>query len=99
VIAVLVSAAAGALLGFAFFGALWLTVRRLPDSRAPAAWMVLAYLGRLALLIGGLLLIARGDARRLLGALAGIFLARSLVVRRVMAPAAAAAPDGGAGAG
>ena len=52
--------------------------------------MGVAYVARLALLVGGLVLIGAGDWRPLLAALAGIIAARTLIVRRVLPPGSAA---------
>ena len=75
--------AAGAALGVAFFGGLWLTVRKARQSRRPALLLAGSFVLRMALLLGGLYLIGAHDWRRLLAAAAGIALARTILVRRL----------------
>jgi len=82
---------AGAALGAAYFGALWATLSRLPGSARPLRLAGLSLLLRLALLAGGLILIAGGDAGRMIAGLLGVLLARDLLARRI------AARPGGAG--
>ena len=83
IVALLVSALAGAALGGVFFGLLWATVRRLPDSRSPVLLLGLSYLLRLAILLGGLWLIMAGDWWRLVAALVGVVAIRSYLLRRI----------------
>lgn len=77
------AAVAGAVLGAAYFGILWATVRRLPDARRPGLLALASFALRLALLTGGLLLIMDGSWERLLAALAGVVAARTLMIRRI----------------
>lgn len=72
---------AGILLGAAFFGGLWLTVRRLPDSPAPALLALGSLLLRMTVLLAGLFLLMQGSWERLLAALAGILAARFILTR------------------
>jgi F1F0 ATPase subunit 2 len=78
---------AGALIGTAFFGGLWWTVRRGLSSRHPALLFLGSLLLRTALALAGIYLVTRGDMRRLLACLLGFFLARILVTRLARAPA------------
>lgn len=82
---IVTSAIAGAALGSLFFGLLWLTVRRLPTARRPALLAGVSYPARLVLLAGGLWLISAGDPVRLLAALLGLLVVRSVFLRRVAA--------------
>ncbi|HEY5633894.1 MAG TPA: ATP synthase subunit I [Burkholderiaceae bacterium] len=76
--------AAGLALGALYFGALWQTLARLPGARSPGLLMAASLLGRIAVLLAGLLLLARWGGWLALGcALAGIVVARTLVLRRV----------------
>lgn len=77
------AAACGGLLGGAYFGGLWLTLRRAPASRHPALLMLASLLLRLAGVGFGLYWLANGDWRRYLAAVAGILLARWLWIRRI----------------
>lgn len=75
--------AGGVVLGLVYFGILWAVVRRLPDSRHPALLAGGSLLARLGLLAAGLLLVMDGSWIRLLAALAGLMVARWLLVRRI----------------
>lgn len=83
VMMIVTSALAGAALGWLFFGLLWLTVRLLPTARRPALLAGVSYPARLVLLAGGLWWISAGDPVRLLAALLGLLVARSVFLRRV----------------
>jgi F1F0 ATPase subunit 2 len=74
--------AAGALLGWAYFVALWASVSRL-QQRPAGAWFAAALLARLAVATTLLALVGRwGGAPALLGALAGFIVVRVLMLRR-----------------
>lgn len=78
-------ALAGVVLGVVFFLGLWATVTRVSRRQVAAAWLAASFVVRLALMGGGLYLVARGGLWHLLGALVGILLARPLVTRLVVA--------------
>lgn len=79
-------AAAGAALGFAYFGGLWLTMRALPTSRQPALLVFASYFGRLFMASATLLAIALiGGWRPLLAALGG-FLTIKVVLAWKLGP-------------
>lgn len=71
--------AAGAALGFFYFGALWLTVKRLPHAARPAAG---SFVLRNAAALLGFYHIMEGRWERLLASLAGFLAMRSVLVRR-----------------
>lgn len=74
----------GVLLGGGYFGALWLTLRRLPFYRRSAMLIILSLAARLTLLLVGFYLILKvGNWVHLLAALTGFVLARSLLARRL----------------
>ena len=73
----------GAVLGSAFFGALWWTVRGLPASERATRRMVSSFVIRLGLLAVGLALVARLGPLEILAALAGLLAARSLLIRSI----------------
>lgn len=80
-IAVAAGLAAGLLLGAVFFGGLWWTVRNgLTSARAPL-WFAASYALRIALLAGGLYLVAHEHPVRALAAGAGVLFARAIIVR------------------
>ncbi|MHB1391150.1 MAG: N-ATPase subunit AtpR [Thermoleophilia bacterium] len=70
-------------LGAVYFGGLWHTLRRLPDSRRPGLLVFSSYFGRIALCVAGFFLVGRGGHwERMLIALAGLLAARFFLVRR-----------------
>jgi F1F0 ATPase subunit 2 len=81
-----VSAVIGVALGTAYFYALWLTVTKIRTARRPALVMLTSATLRLAVLFAGLYLIVQGGHwERLLGAVAGIVLARVVLTRALPA--------------
>ncbi len=81
VLKLLVVFAAGVLLGVVFFGGLWWTIQRGIASPRPALWFFGGYLVRMGFLLTALYYLSGGAWIRLLILGAGIFLARSLVLR------------------
>lgn len=74
----------GATLGGLYFGALWLTLRRLTHSRRPAVLLMLSLSVRLAVLLTGFYWILEGGHWDcLLAALIGFILVRILLTRRL----------------
>lgn len=74
----------GVALGAAYFGALWLAVRRIPTARSPAVLVLGSYLGRLALAVLGFYAVVRlGGGGSLLAALVGFLVVRHLLIQRV----------------
>lgn len=75
---------AGVGLGGLFFGALWLTVRRLPFASGPVLLAGGSYLVRLCGLGIGLYVVVRvGGAVSLLSALLGVLAARQVMIGRI----------------
>ena len=73
----LLSLAAGGLIGAVFFAGLWLTTRQVLRSRHPALLTLASFLGRSLFAAGGFYLIARqGDWREVVAAAAGFLAAR-----------------------
>lgn len=79
----LLAAAAGAVLGLAYLGALWLTVRHLGDVAHPALLALASLVARMALLVTGFYVLVGGGASRLLAGLAGFLVVRTVLVRRM----------------
>lgn len=78
----LLAAVSGCVLGLAYFGGLWWTVRRLPQARRPLLLYVGSMLLRGTLLLVILLWIALyREAAHLLACLAGMIAARLMAVR------------------
>jgi len=81
---------AGGGLGAFYFGALWLTVRRIPRVSRPGLLVFVSYLARLGVLVAGMYGVVRiGGAPALLAALVALLAVRHLAVRRI-----ATGPDG-----
>jgi F1F0 ATPase subunit 2 len=76
----------GILLGAAFFGGLWWTIRLGVSSKQPAVWFSGSLLVRTAIVLAGFYLISRDDWRRLVSCLFGFVLARMVVTRLTRAP-------------
>ncbi len=74
--------ATGAALGFFYFGALWLTVKRLPQAARPAWLAAGSFVLRNAAALLGFYHIMDGRWERLLAGLAGFLAMRSVLVRR-----------------
>ncbi len=74
-----VSGVAGIALGGMFYGGLWWTIRRRLGAARPGLWFVASSLLRMALVLGGLYVVAGGDWRRLLACLCGFVAGRALV--------------------
>lgn len=72
---------AGFGLGLFFYGGLWFTVRTLPASRHPAAFVLASFWIRTGVVISGLLLIMDREWQKALVCLAGFVLARFAVAR------------------
>ena len=71
----------GLVLGAIFFGGLWLTVRYGVSSRFAPLWFGASLLVRLAIALAILVWIGREEPMRLVGALVGFIVARSVVLR------------------
>ena len=78
---IIVSLVMGALLGAFHFGALWVTVRRLPTAEQPEVLMMLSFLIRAGGVLLGLYLFAGANVERLLLCLIGFIIARTVLVR------------------
>lgn len=72
----------GFTLGFFYFSFLWFTVQRLVSSPHPVLLMVSSGLARLSVALLGFYLIVGGHWERLLIALAGFLMARTLLIAR-----------------
>jgi len=81
-IPLLLAFAAGIAVGFFYFGGLWLTVQRLPQSRRPAVLSLVSLIIRLGLTLAVFYLVMAGRWERLLVCLAGFLLMRFVLVRR-----------------
>ncbi|MDY0212353.1 MAG: ATP synthase subunit I [Desulfuromonadaceae bacterium] len=83
---VILAVLGGIILGLAFFGALYWTVRRATFSQRPWLWFSLSLSARFSFLIAGLYLAGRSGTLHLLGCAVGIILGRFVVRRLVQGP-------------
>lgn len=77
------SFAAGTAIGLAYFGLLWLTVRRIPSARHPGRLVLVSLALRLALALALFYLVMAGRWERMLAALVGFLLMRQILMRRL----------------
>lgn len=75
--------AAGAVLGAAYFGLLWLTVRAVPHSKNPVVLVFGSLLARLALAVGVFYVVMNGRWERLIACLAGFLIVRQVMIVRI----------------
>jgi F1F0 ATPase subunit 2 len=74
------SCAAGAVLGATFFGGLWWTVRKGTSAQQPAFWFLGSSLLRMGVALTGFYFVSGGHWERLLLCLLGFILARPVVL-------------------
>ena len=87
-VVILICSAIGAAVGLLFFAVLWLTVRRIGDSRHPAGLALGSALLRFSLLIGGFAGAAiYGGIAGALSALALFLVVRTVILRLARRPA------------
>lgn len=74
----------GALIAALYLSSLWLTVRRIHRGRHPALWLLSSLVVRMGLLlIAFYFIVGDGHWERLLAALAGFVILRTIAIRRV----------------
>jgi F1F0 ATPase subunit 2 len=71
----------GGLIGWVYFGGLWETVRRLPESKNPQRLMILSFAARTLFALGGFFMLTEGQWERMVAAIAGFFIVKSFLVR------------------
>ena len=76
-----VSLLVGVLLGGFYFGGLWLTVRRLPDSATAGLWLLGSFVLRTAVVLFGFFVVSDGRWERIVACLVGFLLARTVILR------------------
>lgn len=86
---------AGALIGVFYFAGLWWTIRQLPGRARPGLWLLGSYVVRGGGALCGFYLVMGENGIRLLTALAGFFVVRTLFVRKLR-PVGEQAPTAGA---
>lgn len=75
------SCLAGMVLGGIYFGGLWWTVRRVPQSGRPGRLLLASWMIRMTVLCGGLFLVMQNDWKRLASAFLGVLIVRGIAVR------------------
>lgn len=71
---------AGVGLGVFYYGGLWWTLKRLPAARLPALWTLTSFLVRTATVGFGFYVLMAGDGTRVLVALGGFLVSRTILV-------------------
>ena len=71
---------AGLLLGALFFGGLWFTVKKMTTSAKPVLLVLGSFVSRMVIVLAGFYFIGAGNWQRLLIALLGFIIARSIVI-------------------
>lgn len=72
----------GFFIGLFYFTSLWVTVRQLPIIQRPIPLIIGSLIGRLTIAIFALYLVMDGHWERLLMALFGLILARTILIKR-----------------
>jgi F1F0 ATPase subunit 2 len=89
----IVSLVAGAAAGVLYFGGLWWTVRRLPRSRQPHVLAFASFALRLTAVVGAVVALAFWHWLCALGAMAGLLVARTVMVHRLGPARTAGGPE------
>lgn len=72
----------GSVIGFIFFGGLWLTVQRVTTARRPGLLIAGSFVVRAAVALAGFILLMDGQWSRLLAGVAGFVVARIFILRQ-----------------
>ncbi len=70
----------GIILGIVFFGGLYITVDKMRDVKNPSILLILSFVFRMAVLLGGLYLVSRNGFKDMLFALLGIVIMKLLMI-------------------
>lgn len=79
---VVIAFAAGLLLGFFYFGSLWLTVQSLVKIKRPALLSIVSFFVRTGLTLGGFFIVMSGHWERALACMAGFLVMRKILTYR-----------------
>lgn len=77
---ILIGSVVGVVAGLVFFGGLRWTVARLVTARRPLVLATASFLVRSGVVVVGLVILVQGELARILGALAGMLVARTALV-------------------
>lgn len=80
-LSLLLSWISGTVLGFFYFGGLWLTVQKVVQSSHPALWMMGSLIFRTAIVLLGFYFVTNGDLYRLLICLMSFVTSRFFILR------------------
>ncbi len=80
-VTLVLSVAAGTLLGAVFFGGLWWTIRKSLSAERPALWLLGSLLLRISIVLAGFHVVSGAQWDRLLACLTGFVIARIVVTR------------------
>ncbi len=72
---------AGILLGFVFYGGLWMTTRKIMTAKSPFLWVTGSFLLRTGIILAGFYFVSGGNWKSLLICLIGFVVARFLTIR------------------
>ena len=75
--------AVGLMLGLVYFGGLWMTVRHVVHSNIPGVVLLVSWLARTALVLGGLWLVSSGRLQAILAFMIGFLVARFILIARL----------------
>ena len=78
---ILLTLAAGLLIGTFFFGGLWWTVKKALQSKRPALWFVCSLIIRMAVTLLGFYFVSDKHFERILMCLLGFIIARLIIIR------------------
>lgn len=78
----IIAGSAGAGLGLAYFGGLWLTIKSVVRQPRRAVWLPVAGLARLLLLGLGLAILCRQGSSSVVAGLGGLWFSRWYILRR-----------------
>lgn len=73
----------GTVLGLFYFGGLWLTLKTVLGKRRPGRWLAISVVARLAVVLSGFWIILRQGPTAFFLTLAGFFLVRIVLTRRL----------------
>lgn len=80
-LALALSALAGIVLGALYFGGLWLTITKIRALKSPGVLLIVSFLLRTVLVIGGFYLITDGKLERLAVSMLAFFVTRFAFIR------------------
>lgn len=75
------SALAGIALGILYFGGLWLTITKMRTLKNPGIFLILSFILRTVIVIGGFYLISDGKLERLAVTMLSFFVTRFVFIR------------------